>query len=85
MVVGELPEPFFCGAVKVRQTRRCGRMKLGIFGGVALALGLWALVEWWWFVVEVFQGLLAFGLVVGGGLAVAIAARRMLREKASAE
>ncbi len=61
------------------------KMKLGIFGGVALILGLWALTEWWWFLVEVFQGLIALGLVVGGGLAVAIAVRRMLREKASAE
>ena len=64
---------------------RLQKMKLGIFGAVALVLGLWAMEEWWWFVVEIFQGLLALGLVVGGGLAVAIAARRMLREKASAE
>ena len=60
-------------------------MKLGIFGAVALVLGIWALAEWWWFVVEVFQGLLAFSLVVGGILALVIAARRMLREKASSE
>ena len=61
------------------------KMKLGIFGAVALVLGIWALTEWWWFVVEVFQGLLALALVLGGGLAVAIAARKMLKEKASAE
>jgi hypothetical protein len=61
------------------------KMKLGIFGAVALVLGIWAMTEWWWFVVEVFQGLLAFALVVGGVLTLAIAARRMLREKASAE
>ena len=64
---------------------RLQEMKLGIFGAVALILGLWAMAEWWWFVVEVFQGLLAFTLVVCGVLTLAIAARRMLREKASAE
>ncbi len=61
------------------------RMKLGIFGAVALVLGIWAMTEWWWFVVEILQGLLAFALVVGGGLALIIAIRRMLREQASAE
>lgn len=60
-------------------------MKLGIIGAVALALGIWALVYCWWFVVEIFQGLVALGLVVGGALAVAIAIRGMYREKQSAE
>jgi len=61
------------------------RMKTGIFGAVALALGVWALVEWWWFAVEVLQGVVAIALVVGGALAVTIAIRKMLREKAAAE
>ncbi len=56
-------------------------MKTGIIGAVALALGVWALVCCWWFVVEIIQGLIALGLVVGGGLAIAIAIRRMYREK----
>ena len=60
-------------------------MKTGIFGAVALALGVWALVEWWWFAVEVLQGVVAIALVVGGALAVTIAIRKMLREKAAAE
>jgi hypothetical protein len=60
-------------------------MKLGIFGAIALVLGLYALVAWWWFVVEIIQGLIALGLLVGGGLAVAIAVRRALREKASSQ
>lgn len=60
-------------------------MKLGIIGAVALALGIWALVYCWWFVVEIIQGLVALGLVVGGALAVAIAIRGMYREKQSAE
>lgn len=61
------------------------RMKTGIFGAVALALGIWALVKWWWFAVEVLQGLIAIALLVGGALAVTIAIRKMLREKAAAE
>ena len=60
-------------------------MKLGIIGAVTLALGVWALRYSWWFVVEIIQGLVALGLVVGGALAIAIALRRMHRAKTSAE
>ena len=60
-------------------------MKLGIIGAVALALGVWALVSWWWFVVEIIQGLIALGLVIGGGLAVAVEARKMYRAKETKE
>ena len=60
-------------------------MRLGIIGAVALALGVWALVYCWWFVVEIIEGLVALGLVVGGGLAMAIAIRRMYREKQTAK
>lgn len=56
-------------------------MRLGIIGAVALALGVWALASWWWFVVEIIQSLIALALVVGGALALAIAARRMYRAK----
>jgi len=56
-------------------------MKIGIIGAVALALGVWALTYCWWFIVEIIEGLIALGLVVGGGLAMAIAIRRMYREK----
>ena len=59
-------------------------MKLGIIGAVALALGIWALKYSWWFIVEIVEGLLALGLVVGGALAVAIAMRRMYRDKQTA-
>jgi hypothetical protein len=57
------------------------KMKLGIGGAVALGLGVWALMSWWWFVVEIIQSLVALGLVIGGALAVAIAARRIYRAK----
>ena len=50
-------------------------MRLGIAGAVSLALGAWALVSWWWFVVEIIQGLVAIGLVIAGALAIAIALR----------
>ncbi len=59
-------------------------MKTGIIGAVALALGVWALAYCWWFVVEIIEGLIALGLIVGGGLAMAIAIRRMYREKQTA-
>jgi len=60
-------------------------MKLGIIGAVALGLGVWALASWWWFVVEIIEGLVALGLVIGGALAIAIAARRMYRAKQTGE
>ena len=56
-------------------------MRLGIIGAVALALGIWALTLWWWFLVEILQALIALGLVVGGGLAIAVAIRRLYRAK----
>ena len=60
-------------------------MKLGIIGAVVLGLGVWALRYSWWFVVEIVEGLIAIGLVVGGALAIAIAIRRMYRAKQPAE
>ena len=60
-------------------------MKLGIVGAVALALGIWSLVYCWWFVVEIIEGLIALGLVIGGALAMAVAIRRMYREKQTAK
>jgi hypothetical protein len=56
-------------------------MKLGIFGAIALGLGVWALVYWRWIVVEVIQGLVALGLVIAGVLTIAIAIRRSYRTK----
>lgn len=56
-------------------------MKTGIIGAVALALGVWALTYCWWFVIEIIEGLIALGLIAGGGLAIAIAARRLYRTK----
>ncbi len=60
-------------------------MRLGIIGAVALVLGVWALVSWWWFVVEIIQALIALALVIGGGLAIAIAVRKMYRAKQTEE
>jgi len=60
-------------------------MKLGIIGVIALALGIWALVYCWWFVVEIIEGLVALGLVAGGVLAIAFAIRRIYRVNQTAE
>jgi hypothetical protein len=43
------------------------------------------LVCWWWFVVEIIQALIALALVVGGVLAMTIAARRIYRAKQTGE
>jgi hypothetical protein len=56
-------------------------MKTGIIGAVAMVLGVWALTYCWWFIVEIIQGLLALGLVVGGGLAMAVEIRKIYRTK----
>jgi hypothetical protein len=61
------------------------KMRLGVIGAVALGLGVWALVCWWWFVVEIIQALIALALVVGGVLAMTIAARRIYRAKQTGE
>ena len=60
-------------------------MRLGIIGAIALGLGIVALIYCRWFILEIIQGLAAIVLVVGGALAIAVALRRMAREKASAE
>jgi hypothetical protein len=60
-------------------------MKTGIVGAVALALGIWSLTYCWWFAVEVFQGLIALALIIGGGLIMAIAIRRICRDKQAAK
>jgi len=60
-------------------------MKLGIIGAVALLLGVWGLANSWWFIVDLIKGIVAFGMVVGGGLAVAIAIRRIYKDKQAAE
>ncbi len=60
-------------------------MKLGIIGAIVLALGLWALSSWWWFLVDIIQVLLALALLVGAGLTVAVAARKLYLEKQTEE
>ena len=56
-------------------------MKLLIGGAIALAIGVWVSVCWWWIIEEIIEGLIALGLVVGGVLAISIAARRSYRAK----
>ncbi len=60
-------------------------MRLGIIGAVALALGVWALTSWWWFVAEIIDARFAIGLIIGGGLAIAIASRKLYIAKQTGE
>ncbi len=60
-------------------------MRLGIFGAIALALGIWALLYCHWFVADVIKGLLALGLLIGGLLVIAIAIRRMYTDEPGPE
>ena len=52
---------------------------------MALLLGVWGLANSWGFIVDLIKGIVAFGMVVGGGLAVAIAIRRIYKDKQAAE
>ena len=60
-------------------------MKLLITGVIALALGLWASVCWWWVIEEIIEGLVALGLVVAGIVTISIAARRNHKAKQTDE
>lgn len=37
-----------------------------IAGLVVLAIGLWAVVSWWWFIWDIARGLIAILLIFGG-------------------
>ena len=37
-----------------------------ITGLVIFAIGLWAVVSWWWFIWDIVRGLLAIFLIFGG-------------------
>ena len=41
-------------------------------GLVALALGIWGMVSWWWFLWDVLKGVAVIGLVVSGLLLVGL-------------
>ena len=60
-------------------------MRLAIFGAVVLIPGILVLVNCRWFIVEIVEGLVALGLVVGGVPAIAIAVGRKWRAKTSAQ
>ncbi|HUV40682.1 MAG TPA: hypothetical protein VMW23_02695 [Sedimentisphaerales bacterium] len=60
-------------------------MRLGIIGAIAMGLGILAMVYCRWFIIEIIEGLIALILVLGGALAIAVALRRMGKEKASAK
>ncbi len=41
-----------------------------VFGLIAICLGIWGLVTYWWYVVEVFIALLPLFLIFSGAIAV---------------
>ncbi|MEW5946435.1 MAG: hypothetical protein AB1742_09570 [bacterium] len=55
-------------------------MNVIIGGLIALALGIWGLVAWWWLVVETFQAVLPVILILGGLIAIAAGLRGMERQ-----
>ncbi|MBF0343183.1 MAG: hypothetical protein HQL06_03040 [Nitrospirae bacterium] len=41
-----------------------------VFGLIAICLGLWGLSNYWWYIVDVFVGILPLFLIFGGFIAV---------------
>lgn len=48
------------------------KMDRVIAGLIALAIGIWAVVSWWWFVTDVLKGLVALCLVGAGVILVGL-------------
>ena len=59
------------------------KMDKVIAGLIVTAIGLWAMVSWWWFVTDVIKGLTAISLVLVGliviGLGLKDSAEKFLR------
>ena len=52
-----------------------------IIGGlIALALGVWGLIAWWWLVVETVQAVLPVLLILGGLIAIAAGLRSVEKQ-----
>lgn len=46
-----------------------------ITGLIMLAIGLWAVVSWWWFLWDIIRGLIAILLVFGGLILIGLGVR----------
>lgn len=60
------------------------KMKKIIIGVVISAVGLWATVSWWWFVVDVIKALFAILLLLIGLTLIGMGLRSIVKERAKA-
>ena len=51
-----------------------------IAGLVLLAIGLWAIVSWWWFIWDIIKGLIAILFVLGGLTLLGLGAKNSSRK-----
>jgi len=51
-----------------------------IAGLIVLAVGLWAVVSWWWFVWDIIKGLIAILFVLGGLTLLGLGAKNSSRK-----
>jgi len=56
-----------------------------IAGLIVLAVGLWAVVSWWWFVWDIIKGLIAILFVFGGLTLIGLGAKNSSRKPAETE
>jgi len=53
-----------------------------IAGLVIFAMGLWAMVSWWWFIWDIIRALIAILLVLGGLTLIGLGAKNSGRKPA---
>ena len=53
-----------------------------IVGLVILAIGMWAAVTWWWFLLDILKGLVAIILVLGGLTLIALGLKNTIKTAA---
>jgi len=51
-----------------------------IAGLIILAVGLWAVVSWWWFIWDIIRGLIAILFVLGGLTLLGLGAKNSSRK-----
>jgi len=56
-----------------------------IAGLVLLAIGLWAIVSWWWFIWDIIRGLIAILFVLSGLTLLGLGAKNSSRKPVGTE
>jgi len=56
-----------------------------IAGLIILAIGLWAVVSWWWFIWDIIRGLIAILFVLGGLTLLGLGAKNSSRKHVERE